>query len=86
MAEAIAEGVKQVDGAEAIMRRVPETLPDQVHEKMGAVDAQKTISQVPVCTVDDLASADAVIFGTPTAQSGTPSPVSAPPRLISSSD
>ncbi len=66
MAEAIAEGVKQVDGAEAIMRRVPETLPDEVLEKMGAVDAQKTFSHVPVCTVDELALADAVIFGTPT--------------------
>ncbi len=66
MAEAIAEGVKQVDGAEAIMRRVPETLPDEVLEKMGAVDAQKTFSHVTVCTVDELASADAVIFGTPT--------------------
>jgi NAD(P)H dehydrogenase (quinone) len=66
MAEAITEGVKQVDGAEAIMRRVPETLPDEVLEKMGAVDAQKAISHVPVCTVDELASADAVIFGTPT--------------------
>ena len=66
MAEAIAEGVKAVDGAEAVMRRVPETLPDEVLEKMGAVDAQKAFSQVPICTVDELASADAVIFGTPT--------------------
>lgn len=66
MAEAVAEGVRQVDGAEAILRRVPETLPDQVLEKMGAVDAQKALAHVPVCTVDELASADAVIFGTPT--------------------
>jgi NAD(P)H dehydrogenase (quinone) len=66
MAEAIVEGVKQVDGAEAVMRRVPETLPDEVLEKMGAVDAQQAFSHVPVCTVDELASADAVIFGTPT--------------------
>jgi NAD(P)H dehydrogenase (quinone) len=66
MAEAIAEGVKQVDGAEAVMRRVPETLPDEILEQMGAVDAQRAISHVPVCTVDELASADAVIFGTPT--------------------
>ena len=66
MAEAIAEGVKQVDGAEAIMRRVPETLSEEILENMGAVDAQKAISHVPVCTVDELASADAVIFGTPT--------------------
>ena len=66
MAGAIAEGVKQVDGAEAIMRRVPETLSEEILENMGAVDAQKAISHVPVCTVDELASADAVIFGTPT--------------------
>lgn len=66
MAEAVAEGVRQVDGAEAILRRVPETLPDEVLEKMGAVDAQKALAHVPACTVDELASADAVIFGTPT--------------------
>ncbi len=66
MAEAISEGVKQVDGAEAVMRRVPETLPDEILENMGAVEAQKAISHVPICTVDELASADAIIFGTPT--------------------
>ncbi len=66
MAEAIAEGVQEVNGAEAVMRRVPETLPDEVLEKMGAVDAQQTLTHVPVCSVEELASADAVIFGTPT--------------------
>jgi len=66
MAEAIAEGVKEVNGDEAIMRRVPETLPADVLAKMGAVDAQKAFSNVPVCTVEELASADAIIFGTPT--------------------
>jgi NAD(P)H dehydrogenase (quinone) len=66
MAEAIAEGVKEVSNSEAVMRRVPETLPGEVLEKMGAVDAQKAMTHVPICTVDELASADAVIFGTPT--------------------
>jgi NAD(P)H dehydrogenase (quinone) len=66
MAEAIAEGVTQVDGAEAVLRRVPETLPDGVLQKMGAVDAQQAMSHVPVCTVEELTAADAVIFGTPT--------------------
>jgi NAD(P)H dehydrogenase (quinone) len=66
MAEAVAEGVKQVNGAEVEVRRVPETLPDGVLEQMGAVDAQKAFSHIPVCTVDELAAADAVIFGTPT--------------------
>ena len=66
MAAAIAEGVGEVDGAEAVMRRVPETLSDEVIEKMGAVDAQQAMTHVPICTVEELASADAVIFGTPT--------------------
>ncbi len=66
MAEAVAEGIRQVNGAEVELRRVPETLPDSVLEKMGAVDAQKAFSHIPVCTVEELAAADAVIFGTPT--------------------
>ena len=66
MAEAVAEGAKGVAGAEVHIRRIPETLPEEVLEKMGAVEAQKTFSHVPVCTVDELAEADAIIFGTPT--------------------
>ena len=66
MAEAVAAGVGKVAGAEAILRRVPETLPREVLEKMGAIEAQQSLSHVPVCTVEELASADAVIFGTPT--------------------
>ena len=38
----------------------------RVLEKMGAVESQKGMSHIPVATVDELASADAVIFGTPT--------------------
>jgi NAD(P)H dehydrogenase (quinone) len=66
MAEAMAEGVKEVKGAEAVMRRVPETLPEEVLQKMGALEAQKVFAHVPICKVDELASADAIIFGTPT--------------------
>jgi NAD(P)H dehydrogenase (quinone) len=66
MAEAMAEGAKTVKGAEVVLRRVPETLPPEVLVKMGAVEAQKKFQHVPVATVDELASADAIIFGTPT--------------------
>jgi NAD(P)H dehydrogenase (quinone) len=66
MAQAVAEGVNSVPGAEAVLRRVPETLTQEVLEKMGALDAQQTMAQIPVCTVDEVAAADAVIFGTPT--------------------
>jgi NAD(P)H dehydrogenase (quinone) len=66
MADAVAEGVREVGGAEVELRRVPETLSQEVLTKMGAVDAQKTMSNVPICTVDELGSADAIIFGSPT--------------------
>jgi NAD(P)H dehydrogenase (quinone) len=66
MAQAVAEGAKAVAGAEVELRRVPETLPNEVLEKMGALEAQKAFADIPVCTVDELATADAIIFGTPT--------------------
>lgn len=66
MAQAVAEGAKEVAGAQVEMRRVPETLPADVLQKMGAVDAQKAFENVPICKVEELASADAIIFGTPT--------------------
>jgi len=66
MAEAVAAGVGEVPGCEAIIKRVPETLPDTVLEKMGALEAQQRLARLPVATVDDLGSADAIIFGTPT--------------------
>lgn len=66
LAEAAAQGVRSVVGAEAVLRRVPETLPQDVLEKMGALGAQKQQAHIPVCTVDELGEADAVIFGTPT--------------------
>ena len=66
LAEAMAEGARAVAGAQVEMRRVPETLPEEVLKKMGAVDAQKTLAHIPVCKIEELASADAVIFGTPT--------------------
>ena len=66
MAEAISEGAREVPGCEVIIKRVPETLSNDVLGAMGALDAQKSMEHVPIATVDDLAAADAIIFGTPT--------------------
>lgn len=66
MAQAVKEGVEEVEGMEGIIMRVPETLPDEVIEKMGAMEAQQSFRTLPVVTPEDLASADAIIFGTPT--------------------
>ncbi len=66
MADAIAEGVREVPGCEVILKRVPETLPEKVLDMMGALEAQQAMEQIPVATVEDLAEADAIFFGTPT--------------------
>jgi NAD(P)H dehydrogenase (quinone) len=66
MAEAVKEGADGVSGAVVRICRVPETLPEEVLIKMGAVEAQKAQAKVPVCKVEDLVWADAIIFGTPT--------------------
>jgi len=66
MAEAVAEGAGEVNGTVVEMRRVPETLPESVLGQMGALETQKQLAHVPVCSVEELSSADAIIFGTPT--------------------
>lgn len=66
MAEAVADGAREINGVEVILRRVPETLSEEILKKMGAFEAQKNFSNIPIATIDDLASADAIIFGTPT--------------------
>ncbi len=66
MAEAVAAGVKEAPGAEPVLRRVPETLTPEILNAMGAIEAQKAFAHIPVCTVEELAAADAIIFGAPT--------------------
>lgn len=66
MAEAAAEAAREIPGVDVALRRVPETLSDDILAKMGALDAAKALADIPVATVDDLAQADAIFFGTPT--------------------
>lgn len=66
LAQAVAEGAREITGTEVVIKRVPETLSDDILGKMGALDAAKSFKDVPVATVEDLASAHAIIFGTPT--------------------
>jgi NAD(P)H dehydrogenase (quinone) len=68
MARAVAEGVKEVAGAELVLRRVqdfPEDEQELRESKHGkpVLDAQKDI---PVCTLDDLEQTDAYVVGSPT--------------------
>lgn len=66
LAEAVAEGAREVTGTQVEMRRVPETLSEEILGKMGAIEPQKAFAHIPICKVDELASAGAIIFGTPT--------------------
>jgi NAD(P)H dehydrogenase (quinone) len=66
MAEAVQEGAGSVNGADVRIRRVPETLPEGILQKMGALETQKSLAHVPICQMEELAAADAIIFGAPT--------------------
>jgi len=66
MAEAVAEGARQVPGAEVKLFQVPELVPPEVLEKSGAAVARKSFAHVPVITPDQLAEAGAILFGAPT--------------------
>ena len=65
MAEAVAEGVREVEGAEVELLQVPELVPEAVLEESGAKQARAVFAHIPVAKPDDLANADAVIFGIP---------------------
>jgi NAD(P)H dehydrogenase (quinone) len=66
MAEAVAEGAGEVEGAEIGLFQVQETLTPEILEKMGATESKNKFSHIPVATVENLEEADAIIFGTPT--------------------
>lgn len=62
MANAVAEGAREVDGLEVTVKRVPELVPAEVAAKSGF----KTEQAAPVATPAELADYDAIIIGTPT--------------------
>ena len=66
LANAVVEGVTQAGGIEAVLRKIPETLPVDVLKKMGADQVQKGWKDIPDATVADLAACDCLIIGSPT--------------------
>jgi NAD(P)H dehydrogenase (quinone) len=66
MAEAIAEGARSVPGAEVSLYQVAELMPDEALEQSGAKAARQAFAHIPTAVPDQLADADAIIFGTPT--------------------
>ncbi|HOT49544.1 MAG TPA: NAD(P)H:quinone oxidoreductase, partial [Candidatus Hydrogenedentes bacterium] len=66
LAEAVAEGAREVEGAVVTLYQTPELVPDEALRRAGALDARAAFAHVPVATPEQLADADAIIFGTPT--------------------
>jgi len=62
MANAVADGVNVVEGCEAVVKRVPELVPDEVAAGAG----MKVDQAAPYASADELADYDGIIFGTPT--------------------
>lgn len=66
MAEAICRGARHIREAEVELFQVPELVSQDILEKSGASEARQAFAHVPTITTDQLALADAIIFGTPT--------------------
>ena len=66
LAEAIAEGAREISGTEVEVFQVAETLPPEVLQKMSATEARKAFAHIPIADPKRLADADAIILGTPT--------------------
>ena len=62
LGQAVAEGAREVAGAEVTLKRVPELMDEESARAAGA----KLDQEAPVAEPGELADYDAVIFGTPT--------------------
>ena len=62
MAYAVAEGAREVEGVEAVVKRVPELVPDDVARQSHF----KLDQPAPIATPNELGDYDAIIVGTPT--------------------
>src|SRR5690606_15230000 len=56
------EGARSIDGAEVIVKRVPETIPAEAFKSAGG----KADQAAPIANPHELGEYDAIIFGTPT--------------------
>lgn len=67
MAQEAVKGARET-GADVVLKRVPEIVPDEVAEKSG----YKLDQEAPVAKPEELADYDAVIFGVPTRYGNMP--------------
>lgn len=62
MANAVAEGARNVDGTEVTIKRVPELMPEEAARNAGV----KLDQEAPIASPEELGDYDAIIFGAPT--------------------
>lgn len=74
LAKAAAKGAA-ASGATVVVKRVAETLSDEILGKMHALEAAKQWADVPVATVDELPQYDGIILSFPTRFGGIPAQV-----------
>jgi len=55
-----------MSGAEVTLCQVPELIPDEALERIGAKAARAQFAHIPVAAPETMLEADAIIFGTPT--------------------
>ncbi len=67
MARLVAEGVREIPGAEPVVRTVPELIPESVIQSREDMKAGREMQKdIPLVTLDDFREAGAIAFGTPT--------------------
>ncbi|MGB9642925.1 MAG: NAD(P)H:quinone oxidoreductase [Candidatus Ratteibacteria bacterium] len=67
MAQEVVAGIKQVQAAQPVLRKVPELLPESViQENPDIMRTQQLQKDVAIATLDDLKECDGLLIGTPT--------------------
>ena len=73
MAKAVAEGARSVEGAIVDIKRVPETVPEEI----ARASYYKLDQEAPIATIDDLTAYDAIVIGAGTRFGRMPSQMAA---------
>ena len=67
LAEAVAEGARQVENVEVSLRQVEELAPKEIIEANEMMkQVKEELAEIPIATNEDLVEADGIVFGTPT--------------------
>ena len=66
LAEGVAQGAREVEGATVSLSQVPELVPQEALERTGAKQARDHFAHIPLARPEQLPAADVILFGTPT--------------------